>query len=74
MSLKVVTLVFFGSLCLGGALPQIGLFISASTSAADVFEIIDQVRHNYVVDLVSMITTRRASSKEIILKALIGSR
>ena len=36
-------MVLYGAFALGGALPQIGTFISASSSAADVFNIIDQV-------------------------------
>ena len=50
----MLTLVIFGSLSLGGALPQIGTFIAATCSAADVFEIINQVRtshYNVIVHL-----------------------
>ena len=33
----------FGALSLGGALPQIGTFLLAASSAADVFEVMNQV-------------------------------
>ena len=39
----MLTLVLFGAFSLGGVLPQVGTFISASSSAAAVFEVIEEV-------------------------------
>ena len=41
--MQVLSLVLVGAFSLGGVLPQVGTFISASSSAADVFDIIEEV-------------------------------
>ena len=40
---QVLTLVLYGALALGAALPQMGVFISASFSAGSVFSMIKEV-------------------------------
>ena len=42
--MQVLSLILSGAFSLGGVLPQVGTFISASSSAAAVFDVIEEVR------------------------------
>ena len=42
--MQVLSLILAGAFSLGGVLPQVGTFISASSSAAAVFDVIEAVR------------------------------
>ena len=44
--MQVLSLVLVGAFSLGGVLPQIGTFISASSSAAAVFDVIEEVANS----------------------------
>ena len=58
--MQVISLILVGAFSLGGVLLQVGTFISASSSAAAVFDVIEEVTvicgcHRYFIQLYTVI-------------------